>query len=78
MNTVKKAALVLAAAGLAAGAATDSAFAVDADGKAGGTPGIGTGRVDQVPVSVPVNAAGLGVNVVSLLNAVTGGSSTAG
>lgn len=43
MNTAKKAALVMAAAGLAAGAASGSAFAhgADAEGAAAGFPGVG-------------------------------------
>ncbi|GAU68498.1 putative chaplin protein [Streptomyces sp. NBRC 110611] len=69
MNTVKKAALVVAGAGLALGAAAGSAFAdADANGKATNSPGIGSGNVAQVPVHVPVNATGNSGNVIGVLN----------
>ncbi|MFI5526486.1 chaplin [Streptomyces platensis] len=71
MNTAKKAALVLAATGLALGAAAGSAFAVSgaqADGKATNSPGIGSGNVAQVPVHVPVNATGNSAQVIGVLN----------
>ncbi|WP_406217105.1 chaplin [Streptomyces decoyicus] len=71
MNTAKKAALVLAATGIALGAAAGSAFATSgaqADGAATRSPGIGSGNLAQVPVHVPVNATGNSVNVVGALN----------
>ncbi|WP_406212324.1 chaplin [Streptomyces decoyicus] len=71
MNTAKKAALVLAATGIALGAAAGSAFATSgtqADGAATRSPGIGSGNLAQVPVHVPVNATGNSVNVVGVLN----------
>jgi hypothetical protein len=39
-----------------------------AEGGASNSPGVGSGNVVQVPVDVPVNACGNGVNVGSLLN----------
>ncbi|MFG2142041.1 chaplin [Streptomyces sp. NPDC048650] len=75
MNTAKKAALVLATAGLAAGAATGSAFAADgaqAQGQAVKSPGIGSGNLVQAPVHVPVNATGNSVNVIGVLNSAFG------
>ncbi|MFK0295692.1 chaplin [Streptomyces sp. NPDC090442] len=75
MNTVKKAALVLATTGLAVGAAAGSAFAQDgaqADGKALNSPGVASGNVVQAPVHVPVNVTGNSVNVVGVLNSVFG------
>ncbi|MFE6685236.1 chaplin [Streptomyces sp. NPDC057743] len=75
MNTVKKAALVLATTGLAVGAAAGSAFAQDgghADGKALNSPGVGSGNLVQAPVDVPVNVSGNSVNVVGVLNSVFG------
>ncbi|MFE7546236.1 chaplin [Streptomyces platensis] len=71
MNTAKKAALVLAATGLALGAAAGSAFATSgaqADGKATHSPGVGSGNQAQVPVHVPVNATGNSANVIGALN----------
>ncbi|MFF4605714.1 chaplin [Streptomyces sp. NPDC001339] len=71
MNTVKKAALVVAGAGLALGAATGSAFAhdgADANGKAVSSPGIGSGNLVQAPVHVPVNATGNTATVIGALN----------
>ncbi|MFG2529757.1 chaplin [Streptomyces sp. NPDC048516] len=71
MNTVKKAALVLAATGIALGAAAGSAFATSgaqADGTAVLSPGIGSGNLAQVPVHVPVNVTGNTATVIGALN----------
>jgi hypothetical protein len=72
MNTAKKAALIFAAAGMAAGAASGSAFAhgggAEADGAAVKSPGVASGNVVQVPVDVPVNVCGNTVDVIGLLN----------
>ncbi|AJT67968.1 chaplin [Streptomyces chattanoogensis] len=70
MNTAKKAALVLATAGLAAGAAAGSAFADEpqAVGQTVKSPGVGSGNLVQAPVAVPVNISGNSANVVGLLN----------
>ncbi|MDQ8707209.1 chaplin [Streptomyces sp. LHD-70] len=69
MKTAKKAALVLATAGLAAGASAGSAFAdADAAGAAAHSPGVLSGNMAQVPVHVPINACGNTVNVIGLLN----------
>ncbi|MEV0092649.1 chaplin [Streptomyces sp. NPDC050738] len=81
MNTVKKAALVLAAAGIAAGAASGSAFAADgggatAQGTATNSPGVGSGNLGQVPVHVPVNVSGNSANVIGLLNPAFGNTAS--
>jgi hypothetical protein len=70
MNTAKKAALVIAAAGIAAGASGGSAFAhsADAHGRATNSPGVGSGNLAQLPVNVPVNATGNSASVVGALN----------
>lgn len=71
MHTAKKAALVIAAAGMAAGASAGSAFAHDgasAEGVAAHSPGVLSGNLVQVPVHVPVNLCGNSVNVIALLN----------
>ncbi|MET3984002.1 chaplin [Streptomyces sp. NPDC098789] len=69
MNSAKKAALVMAAAGLAAAGAAGSAAAdSSAEGAAVGSPGVLSGNLAQVPVHVPVNVCGNSVNVIGLLN----------
>ncbi|MER6250862.1 chaplin [Streptomyces sp. NPDC001584] len=69
MNSAKKAALVLATAGLAAAGAAGSAAAdSSAEGAAVGSPGVLSGNLAQVPVHIPVNVCGNTVNIVGLLN----------
>ncbi|MFD9307141.1 chaplin [Streptomyces sp. NPDC060048] len=69
MNTAKKAALVLATAGLAAAGAAGSAVAdSSAEGAAVGSPGVLSGNLAQVPVHVPINVCGNSVNVIGALN----------
>ncbi|MFJ2769389.1 chaplin [Streptomyces sp. NPDC087300] len=72
MKTAKKAALVLAVAGLAAGAASGSAFAgedgASAQGAAVNSPGVASGNVGQVPVHVPVNVSGNTGTLIGGLN----------
>ncbi|WP_030156674.1 chaplin [Streptomyces sp. NRRL S-244] len=69
MNSAKKAALVLASAGLVAAGAAGSAMAdSSAEGAAVGSPGVLSGNLVQVPVHVPVNVCGNTVNVIALLN----------
>ncbi|WP_405756303.1 chaplin [Streptomyces sp. NBC_00073] len=69
MNSAKKAALVLATAGLAAAGAAGSAMAdSSAEGAAVGSPGVLSGNQVQVPVHVPVNVCGNTVDVIGLLN----------
>ncbi|MBT2545427.1 chaplin [Streptomyces sp. ISL-44] len=69
MNSAKKAALVLATAGLAAAGAAGSAVAdSSAEGAAVGSPGVLSGNLLQVPVHIPVNVCGNTVNVIALLN----------
>ncbi|WP_208106867.1 chaplin [Streptomyces sp. GC420] len=69
MRMIKKAALVLATAGIAAGATAGTALADSgAQGAAIGSPGVLSGNVIQVPVHVPVNVCGNSISVVGLLN----------
>ncbi|MFI6644656.1 chaplin [Streptomyces sp. NPDC050504] len=73
MKTAKKAALVIAAAGMAAGAASGTALAMDgngatAQGATSNSPGAGSGNLGQLPVHVPVNATGNTGNVIGGLN----------
>ncbi|MFI1971056.1 chaplin [Streptomyces cinnamoneus] len=57
--------LVLAGAGMAAASGGAQAAAVN-------SPGVASGNVVQVPVSVPVNLCGNTINVVGLLNPAAG------
>ncbi|MEV7521610.1 chaplin [Streptomyces sp. NPDC091371] len=69
MNSAKKAALVLATAGLAAAGAAGSAMAdSSADGVAAGSPGVLSGNLGQVPIHIPINVCGNSVNVIGALN----------
>ncbi|GAA3069889.1 hypothetical protein FHS39_002113 [Streptomyces olivoverticillatus] len=69
MNNAKKAALALAAAGVAVGASVVPASAdSDAFGVAKGSPGVISGNVIQVPIQIPINICGNTIDVVSLLN----------
>ncbi|MER6127642.1 chaplin [Streptomyces sp. NPDC001795] len=54
--------------GLAAPAMADNGVT----GSAVGSPGVVSGNVIQVPLTVPVNACGLGISLVGLLNPTTG------
>jgi hypothetical protein len=75
MNTAKKAALVLIAAGVAAGASAGAASANNyradgalAQGKAVGSPGFLSGNLIQLPVHIPANLCGNTVDAVGNLN----------
>ncbi|ARZ70789.1 chaplin [Streptomyces sp. HU2014] len=78
MNSVKKAAVVMAVSGLAAGASVSAATANDdgprhkgaiAHGVAKGSPGVVSGNVIQVPVQVPLNVCGNTIDIlIGLLN----------
>ena len=73
MKNAKKAVLILAAAGLAAGASAGSAFAADgAKGAAAHSPGILSGNLVQAPVHVPVNVTGDTISVIGSLNSAFG------
>ncbi|MFF1464054.1 chaplin [Streptomyces sp. NPDC058330] len=63
--TVAAGSLVFAGAGVAAADA-------GASGAAFGSPGVLSGNVVQIPVSVPVNACGNSVNIIALLNPTAG------
>lgn len=69
MNTLKKAALALAAAGAAIGGSAGTAVADSgANGVAAHSPGVLSGNVVQVPIHIPVNVCGNTVNVIGALN----------
>ncbi|MCC3769144.1 chaplin [Streptomyces sp. UNOC14_S4] len=73
MNTAKKAALILAATGMALTATAGAAVAHDggkgsvARGVATHSPGIVSGDVIQIPVDVPLNVCG---NTIDILLAI--------
>ncbi|WP_405440070.1 chaplin [Streptomyces avidinii] len=62
---VAGASALMGCAGLASAHGGDGATA---HGFAGGSPGVLSGNLLQVPVDVPVSACGLTVNVIALLN----------
>ncbi|NGO69813.1 chaplin [Streptomyces boncukensis] len=69
MNTAKKAALVIASAGVAVGGAAGAAVADSgASGAAANSPGILSGNVLQLPVNIPINACGNTLNLAGLMN----------
>jgi hypothetical protein len=79
MNAAKKAALVVASAGLVAGAGAGAAVAdSSAPGTAAGSPGIASGNNVQVPVHVPAEICGNTVGLVGLLNPASGNTCAAG
>ncbi|MCS0603158.1 chaplin [Streptomyces sp. LP11] len=76
MNIAKKAAVAVTVAGIAAGASAGAAFAdADAQGAAVKSPGVASGNVAQIPLDVPVNASGLTIDVIGLLNPAFGNTS---
>ncbi|WP_377268075.1 chaplin [Peterkaempfera sp. SMS 1(5)a] len=70
MITMKRAAVLAAAAGCLAASGAGTAFAQGADAEAAavGSPGVVSGNVVQVPVDIPVNVCGNTINFFSLLN----------
>ncbi|MGW7418213.1 chaplin [Streptomyces sp. NPDC054863] len=70
-NLKKAAAITLVAGGLiaaGAGAASATGHGAEANGKAIGSPGVGSGNLVQAPVHIPVNAVGNTVSVIGALN----------
>jgi hypothetical protein len=85
MKSIKKAAVVLAATGMALGASTGVAFAgghhedrghdghgAQAQGAAVGSPGVLSGNNVQIPIYIPINVCGNTVNVIAALNPTAG------
>ncbi|OIV36784.1 hypothetical protein BIV57_14375 [Mangrovactinospora gilvigrisea] len=70
--TLKRAAVVLVAAGAVLGSGSAAFANAGAAGAAIGSPGAGSGNQVQVPVSVPVNVCGNTVTVVGALNPTLG------
>ncbi|WSZ87004.1 chaplin [Streptomyces sp. NBC_00859] len=53
---------------MALGAAAPAMADAGAEGAAIGSPGVLSGNVIQVPISIPVNLCGNSINVIALLN----------
>ncbi|WP_377269917.1 chaplin [Peterkaempfera sp. SMS 1(5)a] len=70
MRNIKKAVFVSAASlgVIVGGAAAAAAQGADAEAAAVGSPGVVSGNVVQVPVSIPVNVCGNSLNLVGILN----------
>ncbi|MFE3323853.1 chaplin [Streptomyces sp. NPDC059176] len=63
-----KTATLFVGAVLATGMASPALADSGAEGSAGGSPGVLSGNVVQVPLHVPVNLCGNGINAIALLN----------
>ncbi|MGW2403345.1 chaplin [Streptomyces sp. NPDC001739] len=71
MKFVSKAVVVSAAAGVAVVGAAGMAGATSGAAAAGGavhSPGVLSGNLVQVPISIPINVCGNTINLVGLLN----------
>ncbi|WP_129838868.1 chaplin [Streptomyces sp. RFCAC02] len=69
MNTAKKAALVLAAAGAALGAGAGSAAAdAETQAVAAKSPGVISGNNVQIPIEIAPQLVGNSINVIGFLN----------
>ncbi|GGT10897.1 membrane protein [Streptomyces kurssanovii] len=73
-----KAAAVAAGLVVALGSAAPAMADAGAEGIAAGSAGVLSGNVIQLPVSVPLNLTGNSVNVLGLLNPVSGNTSITG
>lgn len=70
---IKKSAVIVAAAGVMAGLGAGAAAAdAGAGGGAVGSPGLLSGNNIQIPIHVPINLCGNGINVLALLNPTAG------
>lgn len=70
-NLTKAVTVTIAAGGLAmagAGAASAHGGGAQAAGHAAHSPGVLSGNLVQVPISIPVNVCGNTVNVIGVLN----------
>ncbi|MEU1014767.1 chaplin [Streptomyces sp. NPDC005900] len=69
---MKKSVTIVAGAVVALGMGAPAFADAGAGGTAVGSPGVVSGNVIQVPVHVPVNVCGNTIDVVGLLNPVSG------
>jgi len=75
MKLKKIALLTAATSGLVLAGAGAALADTSADGSATGSPGIGSGNNVQIPVHVPTNVTGNGINIIGLLDSVFGNHS---
>lgn len=75
MKLKKIALLTAATSGLVLAGAGAALADTSADGSATGSPGVGSGNNVQIPVHVPTNITGNGVNIIGLLDSVFGNHS---
>jgi ChpA-C len=75
MKLKKIALLTAATSGLVLAGAGAALADTSADGSATGSPGVGSGNNVQIPVHVPTNVTGNGVNIIGLLDSVFGNHS---
>jgi small secreted domain DUF320 len=75
MKLKKIALLTAATSGLVLAGAGAALADTSADGSATGSPGIGSGNNVQIPVHVPTNITGNGINIIGLLDSVFGNHS---
>ncbi|GHC32413.1 chaplin [Streptomyces cinnamoneus] len=69
MSRIAKAAVLTAAVGtVVAGASGIASADAGAQGAAVGSPGVISGNVIQVPISIPINLCGNSIDIVALLN----------
>jgi hypothetical protein len=68
MSVKKAAAIGAAVVGIVAAGAGSAMASAGAEGAAVGSPGVLSGNLIQVPVHIPVNACGLSVSVIGVLN----------
>ena len=70
MNLKKFAVLTAATSGIVLAGAGAALADTSADGSATGSPGVVSGNNTQIPVHVPVNVTGNGINIIGLLDSV--------
>jgi len=70
MNLKKLAVLTATTSGLVLAGAGAALADTSADGSATGSPGVVSGNNTQVPVHIPINVTGNGVNIIGLLDSV--------
>ncbi|HEU5355475.1 MAG TPA: chaplin [Mycobacterium sp.] len=70
MNLKKLAVLTAATSGVVLAGAGAAMADTSADGSATNSPGIVSGNNTQIPVHIPVNVTGNGVNIIGLLDSV--------
>ncbi|WP_063795808.1 chaplin [Peterkaempfera griseoplana] len=68
MNMIKKAAVLATLTGCLGAAGAGVASASGAEGAAVGSPGVLSGNVVQVPITIPINICGNSINILALLN----------